>query len=350
MVSNGQETLTVVEHFVPNNDGWLLHLKQVFAPARLRKDLRPFLIVPGYGMNSFAFSYHPSGQSMDRVFAEAGYEFWTADLRWQGESRPNKKRPRQPTLRDLASTDLPAAIDHILASTRTDHRTITLAGCSLGGTIAYSYLALTQDTLVSAVIGMCTPLRWVAVPTFLRVAMASPRLLRHLPIRGSAAMARYGLPIAGRVPFAINVYANPANITLSDAAVFSKSISNPSPSLNAEIAQWIKDGDLRIRGVNISEAMGDQTLPLLVVSANRDGIVPPPTARFVRTIWGGEDVEELIVGDDVTWYSHADAFIGKHARRDLFEPVIRWLQARETTPPPTQKLRPAHPHNDPSLV
>lgn len=332
MVSNGQEKLTVIEHFVPNNDGWLLHLKQVFAPDRLRKDLRPFVVIPGYGMNSFVFGYHPDGEAMDRVFAEAGYEFWTADLRWQGDARPKKKRPAQPTLRDLAGTDLPAAIDHIIASTRTDHRTITLAGCSLGGTIAYTYLALTDDKLVSAVVGMCSPLRWVAVPTVLRLAMASPRLLRHLPVRGSATLARYALPLAGRIPFALDMYANPANISLSDAAEFSKSVSNPSPSLNAEIAQWIKDGDLRIRDVNITEAMREQTIPLLVVSANRDGIVPPATARFVRTIWGGEDIEELIVGDEKNWYSHADVFIGKNSRKDFFDPLIGWLQTRETAP------------------
>lgn len=330
MVSKGQDALTVIEHFVPNNDGWLLHLKQVIAPKHLRTDRRPFVIVPGYGMNSFAFGYHPDGDSMDRAFAEAGYEFWSVDMRWQGGSRPTGKKPPNPSLRDFVDTDLPAALDHILASTRTKQRQITLAGCSLGGTIACGYLALHDENLVGAFISMCSPLRWVAVPAMLRLATVSPTFLKHLPIRGSATLARYALPIAGRVPFALDVYANPANIQLSDAPEFSKSVSNPSPTLNAELAQWIKQGDLRMRGIDITEAMREQTIPLLVVSSNRDGIVPPPTARYIREVWGGEDVDELIVGDDQRWYSHADVFIGKHARQDVFEPVIDWLQQHET--------------------
>lgn len=329
MDSKDREKLTVIEHFVPNNDGWLLHLKQVIAPTRLRKDRRPFIIIPGYGMNSFAFGYSPKGDSLERAVAEAGYEFWSLDLRKQGNSRPVGHKQQPPTLRDFADIDLPAALDHIVASTRTDHRTVTLAGCSLGGTIAFTYLALTHDQLIHSMISLCSPLRWVHVPPLLRVAMASPRLLRCVPVRGSRRMARYAFPIAGRVPRMLDIYANPKNIDLSDIKELARSVEDPSPSLNAEIAQWMKDGDLTIRDINITQAMSQQTMPLLVVSSNRDGIVPPATARFVRHIWGGEDIDELIVGDETHWYSHADVFVGKNARKDVFDPLVDWLLRNE---------------------
>lgn len=47
---------------------------------------RPVLIVPGYGMNSYIFGYHPRGDSMVKCLAARGLEVWTVDLRGQGRS------------------------------------------------------------------------------------------------------------------------------------------------------------------------------------------------------------------------------------------------------------------------
>ena len=49
----------------PGFNGWQLSLSQTWDPAKLVPGRRPVIIVPGYGMNSFIFSYHPSGPSLE---------------------------------------------------------------------------------------------------------------------------------------------------------------------------------------------------------------------------------------------------------------------------------------------
>ncbi len=83
-----------------------------------------------------------------------------------------------------------------------------------------------------------------------------------------------------------------------------------------------------LAGINISEAMAEQQIPLLLVAANRDGIVPESTALSARAFWGGRDVEILRVGTPDAWYAHADIFVGREAPELVFGPVSRWLQAR----------------------
>src|ERR1700722_11762733 len=80
--------MKTVEHFVPNHDGSELALAQTWDERRLVPGRRPVLIVPGYGMNSYIFSYHPRGVSFEGHLPQAGFEVWRVDLRGQGRSRP----------------------------------------------------------------------------------------------------------------------------------------------------------------------------------------------------------------------------------------------------------------------
>jgi len=103
-------------------------------------------------------------------------------------------------------------------------------------------------------------------------------------------------------------------------------VEDPQPTVNREIAGWLRARDLNIAGVNITEAMGEVDLPLLVVLSNRDGIVPDSTALSVVDVWGGDDVQTLTVGTDQDWYAHANLFVGQEAPSAVFEPLMRWLR------------------------
>ena len=94
-------------HLTDERDGWRLELRQVLDEARLDTSRRPVAIVPGYGMNSFIFGYHPRGLSLEEHLAEAGFEVWSLDLRGQGGSVCVGPR-RDYDLADLAVTDLQA--------------------------------------------------------------------------------------------------------------------------------------------------------------------------------------------------------------------------------------------------
>ena len=110
--------MNTIEHIVPNDQGWHLSLFQTWDDAHLVRGKNPVLIVPGYGMNSFIFSYHPRGVSLEAYLARAGFEVWRVDLRAQGRS-VSVGGGEEYGLENLAMADLPTAIDAALARSHT---------------------------------------------------------------------------------------------------------------------------------------------------------------------------------------------------------------------------------------
>lgn len=319
-----QRPLVVHEHFAPNNDGWLLHCRQTFSAEDLDLDRPPVVIVPGYGMNSFIFGFHPAGRSMERVFAEAGHEVWSVNLRSQGDSRPAAGRAAGPSMRAWADVDLAAAIDTILAERRVKPDRVTLVGCSLGGSISYAHIALRAEHRVGALVSIGAPLRWITVHPLLRAVFASPRLVGAVRVRGTRRLARTVLPALSRIPGLLDIYLNADHVDMSVATELTQTIEDPHPRINRDIARWMNHGDLVLRGVNVTRALARTEQPLLLVTSNRDGIVPDDAARSALDAWGGPS-DELRVGTDEQWYAHADLFIGRDAERDVFEPILAWL-------------------------
>ncbi|MBW2524871.1 MAG: alpha/beta fold hydrolase [Deltaproteobacteria bacterium] len=319
--------LVVREQYVPTADGWNLHLKRTISPLHFDPTTQPLLIVPGYGMNSFIFGYHPKGTSMERCLAEGGYEVWSLNLRSMGHARPLRKRPGAVTLRAYSEVDVPAAIERVLERTQTTGGEVVTIGCSLGGTILYGYLALRpRDHGVSRVIAMGAPLRWIDTHALLRVLFASPRVAGTLRLSGTRRFARVVAPVLQQVPSLLSMYMNSASIDMAHLPEMTDTVEDPKPRINREISLWLRSGDLSYGDVNITEAVGRVDLPLLVVLSNRDGIVPETTALSVVDAWGGQDVEVLEVGDDEGWYAHANLFVADDAPERVFEPIIAWLR------------------------
>lgn len=324
--------LTIHEHLAPNNDGWLLRLRQVYRPDKLNVALRPVMIVPGYGMNSFIFSFHPRGTSMEACLAAEGFEVWSVDLRAQGDSRPvaGRRKAPAPSMRGYADVDLTAAIHAALTRTRSRATQMDLIGCSLGGTISYAHVALRPDHRVGSVISVGSPLRWLTVPSIFKAAFFSPKLVGMIPITGSRFMLSRLFPILGKVPGALDIYLNSAHVDIAAAHELTRTVEDPHPGVNRELAEWINATDLSVGGVNITQALKQVDIPLLVMISNRDGIVPSDAALSAMGAWGGHDVSTHTVGDDSEWFAHADLFIANSAPEKVFAPIAQWLHARQS--------------------
>lgn len=320
------EHLDIVEHYIANQDGWLLHLKQTTSPEHMRAESRPLLIVPGYGMNTFIFGYHPRGTSLERELAEAGFEVWSVNLRHQGPSRPEgSSPPPPPSLRSYAEVDVAAAVDAVLERTRTRADRVDLLGASLGGSIAYAHLALSAGEKIGALVTLGSPLRWVKVHPVVRAVFGSPTLAGQLRFKGTQRFASLAFPLLVKIPDLLSIYMNARNVDLSDARTLTRTVEDPHPRVNKDIAHWIRSRDMVLRGVNVTQALRQVEHPLLVVLSNRDGIVPPSAALSVLDAWGGRNVEVLRVGDAQNWYAHADLFIGNEAPKRVFQPIAEWL-------------------------
>lgn len=315
-------SLDIREIFAGPVGGWMLHCKCTSSPAALRPDRHPLVIVPGYGMNAFIFGFHPRGTSMERCLAEAGFEVWSVNLRAQGPSR-RLGRAEEPSLRAYAEEDLPAALEAILAHTRTTTGRAVLIGCSLGGSIAYAHLSRVPASPVAAVCTIGAPLRMEDLHPAVRFAFGSPRLIELVRLRGARRLAGLALPLVRRAPQLLAIYMNAAHVDLSAASELVRTVEDPVPRVNRDIAEWIASRDLIVGGTNVTHAMREQRAPLLLVVSNRDGIVPERAALSVRDVWGGQ-VELLRVGDDDRWFAHADLFIADSAPERVFAPLARW--------------------------
>jgi pimeloyl-ACP methyl ester carboxylesterase len=198
-------------------------------------------------------------------------------------------------------------------------------GASLGGSIAFAYLGLTPAAPVAGLVAMGAPLRWVEVHPLLRALFASPWVAGALRLSGTRSWIRRLLPLLRRAPWLLSMYANTETIDVDHLPEMTATVEDPQPEVNRQIALWIRNRDLLLDGKNITLAVRDVAVPLLVVVSNRDGIVPTPTAMSAADFWGGPEVEVLRIGDDHDWYAHANLFVGNEAPTKVFAPLLEWL-------------------------
>jgi alpha-beta hydrolase superfamily lysophospholipase len=312
-----------------NGAGWRLEIRRYHDTEHLDPGRAPIVMVPGYGMNSFILNFHPTGVSMVEHLCLEGFEVWTANLRGQGGSELITGT-QQYGFRELALTDVPLALDLAREETKTDSDTLHAIGCSLGASVFYAYLAHNAKSHgLASLVAIGGPLRWDDVHPLLRAAFSSTTLAGMLPIKGTRMAARALLPVLEKVPQLLSIYMNASQIDLSQADELVKTVDDPNPYLNRQIANWIQKRDLVVAGRNVTEAIGAvEDLPILCLLANKDGIVPEAAALSITRAYDPDLVDTMTVGgDEGDWYAHADLFIAETARERVFEPLADWISA-----------------------
>lgn len=339
-MSAPHEGVHVRHDTAPNGAGWTLSLRRTTCDRpepiehRHATPRRPVLIVPGYGMNSFIFGFHPRGRSLEAHLAYRGFEVWSVDLRDQGRARRTHAREGALYgLADLALVDVRAAIDHVLAHTETGATKVDIVGCSLGAAIMFIEATVGGDDRMASLVSLGGPLRWEKVHPLVSVAFRSPRLAGMLSMRGTRSIIRKVapplVPVLKRVPQILSIYLNSTVTDISRLGEMVETVEDPIPRINQEIAEWILQRDLHVRGVNVSEAVARLRNPLLCIVAGADGIVPPETARSPYHLSRAQSRRVLEVGGRDLPIAHADLFLCHDAERILFEPLAQWLAEQD---------------------
>ena len=313
------------QFLVDNRAGWRLAMSRTPPAEGTTPSARPVLIVPGYGMNSYIFGFHPRGPSMVDCLTARGLEVWTVDLRGQGRSIRARGNNRY-GLADLANEDLGAAIGHVLANTKTGATKLDIVGCSLGTALAFAHVACNPSAPVHALVSMAGLVTWKGAHPLVRFAFGSPYLVGLMRLRNTRHIARFALPVVARIaPSLLSVYLNHKSTDLTQAEKLVQTVEDPHPVINREIAEWIKRGDLVIRGVNVSKKLPELRNPFFCVVANDDGIVLPVTSRHTYDVIGSETKRLLLVGDPDQPIAHADLFLCTGAQERIFTPIADFL-------------------------
>ncbi len=335
--------IQIEHHQKGNGHGWKLGLRRTWDPEQLVTARHPLLIIPGYGMNSFIFGFHPRGTSMEAFLAQRGFEVWSVDLRAQGKSvreglaphAPGSDRRRSPRgssggdrygLAELALEDVAAAVEGVLDRTATSADRVDLIGCSLGTALMFGYVACAEAPRAGRLVNMGGLVRWVTINPLLKAAFSSPRLVGMIPIKGARRLASVALPALTRVPKLLSIYIHPEIVDMSQAAELVRTVEDPNRHVNRDIAAWIQARDLVIRGCNVCDRMAELDHPLLTMVALADGIVPRECAVWPHQNIGSRRRDLLEIGGDGLAIAHADMFVSDHAPELVFEPLADWLE------------------------
>jgi pimeloyl-ACP methyl ester carboxylesterase len=251
---------------------------------------------------------------------------WRVDLRGQGDSVRLAGGGEDYTLEDLALTDVGATVRAVLARTVTGKDRVDVIGASLGGTLMFAHAVLEPAHRFGAMVSMGGPVRWVSIHPILRALFAWPALVGRVQVRGTRKMAERALPLlVRRAPWLLSIYMNPALTDTSAAREMVRTVEDPNRRVNRQIAEWIRDRDLVLRGTNISEGLRRLAQPLLCLLAHGDGIVPRDTAAFPFHQVASRDKALLEVGSREVALAHADLFVSNEAHARVFRPLADWL-------------------------
>ncbi len=317
--------VTVRRFALDNGDGWILDVRRVTSGAP-DPALPPVVFVPGYGMNTHILGYHPRGPSMVEYLCRDGFEVWLANLRGQGQSVRRPHGRRRIHLADLALVDVPAVMERVLAETASTAGRAHVVGCSLGGALAYAYLAsVVTSHPVASLVSLGGPFRWDDVHPLVAAVARHAEWVGRVPVVGTRALARAAIPLARRVPALLSPYMNARGIDLSKPGELARTVDDPPRGVTRDLAEWIRRGDLVVGGIDVGKALEGIELPILCVLASGDGIVPPRTVTAIRDVAHGP-VDVLEVGDAQTPFAHADLFINDQALERVFEPLRAWLK------------------------
>jgi pimeloyl-ACP methyl ester carboxylesterase len=336
--------MTSERHTVDNGVGFRLSLRHT-APdgearerareARGGRPPRPLVIVPGYGMNSFIFSYHPHGPSLEASLAARGIDVWSVDLRGQGDSiAHDAEDPERYGLADLAGTDVGAALGYVLGATARSTSPwdgngdgkVDVLGASLGASLVLGHIAMNPGARVGSVVTLGGLVTWVTVPAMLRALFRSPWLMGHLPLRGTRKLAGFALPTLAKVaPGFLSIYMHTRSTDIEQASTMVRTVEDPNRHVNREIAEWVARKELVLGGVNVSRALPSMHNPLLCIVAMQDGIVPPDTATALFEAMGSFRKVLLEVGTPDAPIAHADLFLSTGVQEKVFEKIADFL-------------------------
>ena len=306
---------------VENGAGWTISLKRVASDVESTHG--PALIVPGYGMNSFIFGFHPNALSLEDYLASRGIETWSVDLRGMGRAK-NRSGSEDYGLADLVD-DVGIAMETVLSRTKMKSKQIDLVGCSLGATLVFAHLALRPSSRVRSTVNFGGLVTWKKIHPALRVAFASERLAERLHIKHTRTMAGLALPVlAKHAPRLLAIYMNTESTDTSPVATMIQTVEDPHPHVNRDIARWVKNKELVVRDVNVSHALPQMHMRHMTVLAKDDGIVPAESARDVFDSVGANVKELLEVGGSPKM-AHADLFLANGVQDLVFEPLAQFL-------------------------
>lgn len=321
---------------VPTADGWSLSLW--FRAPSQQRFAQPVVLCHGLGNNHAFFEFR--GRShLARVLADAGFQVFTMDCR--GAGRTLAPEFAEVCVDDHVDFDVPAVLEAVREVTGQSQ--VLWVGHSLGGVIGVLASARKAKGRLAALVTIGSPLFFRESALFSRALMLAQALAPagRFPAR---VLSTLFAPFAGFVPApdVARVSARVSNIDgVEQRYLLANAFADLWRGVLSQLDRWIVTGRLTssVTGEDLrTPALAITDVPTLVVGGSVDYLAPLDVTRQFFTELQARDKELVLVGaafGHEVDYGHGDLVVGRDADRDVYPPIVRFLERHARTVEPT---------------
>jgi pimeloyl-ACP methyl ester carboxylesterase len=279
-----------------------------------------------------------------------GYDVYVFDIRGSGENarrgrhdRINRLLRQTPfrewgergwTVDDLVRYDVPAILDYVRQDT--GHDRVNWVGHSLGGMLIFPFLELDpQADRIANFVGMGSTIIQAQTPQ--RDMLRANRGLRILSIFASP--GRLGRPLTYlRIPGMDQIdrfYYSNENVEQSTVSRFyGYTLEDTGPGALRQLDPYLEFGRMLSadRSIDYTALLGRIDTPTLLIAGEGDIISDIPSTDLTLLGLGSLDKSMFKFGRShghVADYGHCDLVWSRYAPREIFPPLIDWLDQRQ---------------------
>jgi pimeloyl-ACP methyl ester carboxylesterase len=334
--------------FATTRDGWRLGIRHI-RPAVPDPGKLPVVLCHGLGLNATFWTI--TDNHLPEQLAARGYDVFLVDLRGSGESarlgrlgRINARLRETLLLEwgegrwnvdEMSFYDVPAVLDYV--KSQTGHEQVNWVGHSLGGMLLFPYLELDPAgrQRIANFVGMGSTVILAEAPQ--RDMLRANRGLRMLT--SVVSTGRLGRPLMYfRFPGLDRIdqfYYTSANVDKRTIKRFyGYTLEDPGRSALKQLDPYLELGHFLSadRTTDYSALLGRVTTPTLLIAGETDCMSDIPSTRLTYDALGAPDKALMRFGradGHVADYGHCDLVWSRYAPREIFPPVIDWLDRRQ---------------------
>jgi lysosomal acid lipase/cholesteryl ester hydrolase len=342
--------------FAVTADGWRLGVRHLRPPQPDPAKL-PVVLCHGLGLNGTFWTITDPATHLPAQLLARGYEVFIFDFRGSGESAPlgrlgglNARLRQTPfleagesrwTVDDIVRYDVPAVLDYVRTATGKDR--VNWVGHSLGGMLMFPYLELSPEPWrVANLVAMGATITFDKYPQ--RDMLRANRSLRMLarvasPGRLGRPLMYFRFPGLDRID---QFYFTSSNVDRSTVARFyGYTLEDTGRSALKQLDPYLEFGHFvsADRKIDYAARLNAVTAPTLMVAGDGDVMSDVPSTEHTFRALGSTDKTLMCFGraeGHVADYGHCDLVWSRHAPKEVFPPVIDWLDARQPKASPQQ--------------
>lgn len=317
-------------------DGWDIAMHHYRAGPGFSGSTSPVIICHGISANERSWSLDEN-RSLPRYLARLGWDVWAIDLRGVGESQ----KPGWFDGKDYSypfdvygAQDLPAVIDEVIR--RTGAYKVNWIGHSMGGMVAYAYVARYGDSKLKTVTTVGSPVAFEGANQLL--AWARPYAAAVGPYLPS--IREEWVPLSAPVigPFQTRLEYFLWNFDNLDTEAARAMVYNGTSTIAGGVLRQFADimatGKFRSADGSLDylEGLNRLTVPFQIMAGMADNLALPQNIMPAYFHAASKDKRFRVFaranGDEAD-YGHNDMPVGNASIRDVYPEIERWMKARQ---------------------